>query len=64
MIKIHNMTREERKALGLKAVEHVKKNFSFNKYHEQWDKIMSGVHEQYGSWKTRKNYQSWYVKDL
>ena len=64
MIKIHNMTREERKTLGLKAVEHVKKNFSFNKYQEQWDKIMSGVHEQYGSWKTRKNYQSWYVKDL
>jgi glycosyltransferase involved in cell wall biosynthesis len=64
MIKIHNMSREERKALGLKAVEHVKKNFSFNKYHEQWDKIMTDVHQKYGSWETRKNHQSWYVKDL
>ena len=64
MIKIHNMTREERKAIGKKAIEHVNKNFSFEQYGKKWDKILREVHEKYGSWETRKNYKSWTLKEF
>ncbi len=64
MIKIHNMTREERKAIGNKGMQHVKKNFSFEQYGQKWDKILTEVHEKNGSWETRKNYKSWTIKEL
>jgi len=64
MIKIHNMTREERKAIGKKAIEHVNKNFNFEQYGKSWDKILKEVHEKNGSWETRKNYKSWTLKEI
>lgn len=64
MIKIHNMTREERKALGRKGHVNVQKNFGFQSFQETWDKLLSEVHEKHGSWETRKNYKSWSVKEF
>lgn len=64
MLKIHNMTRAERKAIGKKAQEHVEKNFSFEQYGKKWDKILREVHEKNGSWETRKNYKSWSLKEI
>jgi len=64
MVKIHNMTREERKTIGKKAVEHVQKNFNFEQYGKSWDRILKEVHEKNGSWETRKNYQSWSLKEI
>jgi glycosyltransferase involved in cell wall biosynthesis len=64
MIKIHNMTREERKKLGLAGHEHVKKNFNFDTFIKRWDQVMTNVHEKHGSWDTRKNYKSWDVKEF
>jgi glycosyltransferase involved in cell wall biosynthesis len=63
MLKIHNMTREERKDLGRKGAENVQKNFNFQTYQETWDKIFSDVYEKHGSWSNRKNYKSWSVKE-
>jgi len=56
---IYAMSDEERKALGAAGRKHVLKNYGFEKYQKEWDKIMSDIHEQNGSWKTRKNYKSW-----
>jgi glycosyltransferase involved in cell wall biosynthesis len=64
MIKIHNLSREQRKDLGKKGFEHVRKNFSFEQFSSEWDRIMTEVHEKYGSWETRKNYKSWSIKEL
>ena len=58
------MTREERKAIGMKAVEFVNKNFSFKQFGASWDRIMKDVHERHGSWETRKGYTSWTVKEF
>lgn len=63
MLKIHNMTREERKLLGKKGHENVQKNFNFAIYQEVWDKLFTEVHEKHGSWETRKNYKAWSVKE-
>lgn len=64
MLKIHNMTREERKQLGKKGSEFVDKNFNFNKFISRWDNILTDVHEKYGSWSSRKNYKSWNLKEF
>jgi glycosyltransferase involved in cell wall biosynthesis len=64
LIKIHNMTREERKALGALGRDYVLKNFNFEDYGKKWDKILTEVHEKHGSWGSRKNYKSWELKEI
>lgn len=44
--------------------QHVKENYSFDRFESEWVKIMDRVHEKYGSWETRKNYVSWVVKEI
>lgn len=63
LMKVHNMSRSERKALGLKGRQNVEKNFNFDVFQKSWDRIMSDFHEKNGSWDTRKNYKSWMVKE-
>lgn len=63
LTKIHNMTREERKALGRKGYENVQKNFNFEQFQSTWDKIFKDFHAKHGSWETRKNYKNWDVKE-
>lgn len=64
MVAIHNLSREQRKVLGKKGLEHVKKNFSFEQYGKSWDRILKEVHEKNGSWETRRNYKSWTLKEI
>jgi glycosyltransferase involved in cell wall biosynthesis len=64
MIKIHNMTRAERKAIGQKAVAHVNNAFSFENYGASWDRILTEVHEKHGSWENRKGYSAWTLEEL
>ena len=54
--KIFAMTREERKEMGLKGREYVMKNYNFETFNKQWVDIMTKIHEEEGSWETRKNY--------
>ena len=61
--KIHNMTREERKALGRKGRANVEKNFNFEQFGNTWDRIMTEFHAKNGSWENRKNYKSWEMKE-
>jgi glycosyltransferase involved in cell wall biosynthesis len=62
--KIYNMTKEERKQLGTLGREHVLKNYSLEKYHKSWDKFFTELHDELGSWDTRKNYKSWEIKEI
>lgn len=64
MIKIHNMTREQRKQIGSKGREYIMKNFNFNNFVNRWDKIMFDINEKHGSWQNRKNYKSWTIKEF
>ena len=62
--KIYNMSREERKALGEKGKRHVEKNYNFNNYVAKWDVVLKEIHEKFGSWESRKNYQTWYLNEV
>ena len=59
MEKIFNMTQEEREELGRKGRAHVMKNYNFEEYGKKWVKLMTDLHEEKGSWNTRKDYKAW-----
>jgi glycosyltransferase involved in cell wall biosynthesis len=62
--KIHDMPRSERRVLGLKGREYAQQNFNYEKFCNRWPHVMFEVYERFGSWDTRKNYQTWSLKSL
>ena len=62
--KMYNMPKEEREELGKKGRKHVEDNFSFENFKEEWVSFMLEVHEEFGSWDTRKNYKSWELTEV
>ena len=64
LLKIYNMSPEERRELGRLGAAHVDKNYSFENFEKTWVDLMTGIHEKFGSWDTRKNYRSWEVEEV
>jgi hypothetical protein len=62
--KIYNMTKEERRHLGALGREHVLKNYSLESYQKKWDETLTGIHDELGSWDTRKKYKAWEINTL
>ena len=60
---IHNMTREERKEIGNNGRQHLLKNYNPETLMEQWDKVLSDLHERHGSWESRK-FNTWTLKKV
>ena len=50
---------EKRSELGKAGRAHVLNNYSYEAFSKRWEEIMTEVHEEYGSWKERKNYNRW-----
>ena len=61
---MYDMGAEERRKLGIKGRQHVLDNFNMNKFKKQWIDLMLKIHEQEGSWSTRKNYNSVVFKEI
>jgi glycosyltransferase involved in cell wall biosynthesis len=59
LVKLYEMSKEERQQLGHQGAKHVEENYSFDQYVSTWDNLLSSVHEKYGAWDTRKNYTTW-----
>jgi glycosyltransferase involved in cell wall biosynthesis len=59
MVKMYEMSSEERSRLGKLGREHVQKNYNFDDFNKSWVDLLQEVHEKYGSWKSRKNHQNW-----
>ena len=64
LIKIHNMSREERVKLGMKGRDHVLANYSFENFEKTWIRIMKDIYETKGSWESRKGYKPWKVMEM
>ena len=64
LLKIYNMTDSERKELGSMGRQHVAKNYNFDNFCKRWVEIIDEVCEKYGSWETRKNYDSWKLVEV
>jgi len=59
LITMYEYGSTKRDKLGAAGREHVIKNYNFEQFAQSWDKIMTDIHKNYGSWDTRKNYKSW-----
>ena len=64
LVKMYNMTREERKEMGARGREHVLKNYNYENFVKRWDEIFTEIHDQKGSWENRKNYQGWRLEEV
>ena len=59
---MYEMSREDRRELGLKARSWVESNFGFDQFSQRWDDVLTQVVEDNGSWETRTNYKSYDVR--
>ena len=64
LMKMYNMSKEEREELGRKGRDHVMKNYNFEDFVNSWIETMSEINNTYGSWENRKMYKSWSVKEV
>ena len=53
-----------RKKMGVKGREHIIKNYNWTRFGTTWVDFMLEVHETYGSWETRKNYNGIKFKEV
>ena len=64
MREFYNMTSAQRKKMGKKGKKHVEKNYNFEAFKKRWIETLDQVHEECGSWETRKNYKSWVLREV
>ena len=64
LLKMFEMSAEERQELGQQGIEHVKKNYSFEVFNSAWVEFVDEVLEENGAWGTRKDYKSWEMFEL
>ena len=62
--KMYNMSKEERETMGDLGSKHVEKNYNFQKLSNEWVKTMDEIHEKYGSWENRKEYDCWTITEV
>ena len=62
--KFYNLSDAERQKLGSDGRNHVVKNYDFGTYQKRWDEILTEIHEECGSWETRKGYECWRMEEL
>ena len=41
------------------GINHVRENYNFDDFSNTWVELMENVHNENGSWETRKNYSPW-----
>jgi len=64
LLKIYNMSKEERNKIGTLGRKHVTKNYNFENFIKKWDEVFTFVYNEYGSWSTRENYKLWTFKEI
>ena len=64
LVKIYEMSPEERAQLGKAGRAHVEKNYNFSDFKDRWVQCMIDFHEKNGSWEERKNHQKWRFKTI
>lgn len=55
LLKLYNMSEEERAKLGALGRAHVEKNFNPEDLLPQWDELFQKIYKEKGSWQTRQH---------
>lgn len=64
LIKMCELSDEERAEMGQKGREHILKNYSFERYQTRWVEIMDETHEKFGSWRNKKLNPTWVMENV
>ena len=64
LTKIYGLSEEKRREIGLRGRQHVIDNFNFETFNKTWIDFMLQVHENHGSWETRKNYNNIHLLEV
>mgnify|MGYP003626060658 CR=1 FL=1 len=64
LVKLYNASPEERVIMGIKGRQYVISNYNFKDYCEGWDKLLTTIHEEEGSWDTRKPPKRWDIMEI
>ena len=64
MLKMYNMTNEERKKLGSLGREHAEKNYGFELFQKRWVELIKKTIETRGSWDKREGYDRWTLTEI
>ncbi len=59
-----DMDPKERQEMGRLGRLHTEKNYSLEKNMQAWDDLLTKIHEECGSWDTRKNYKRWELLEI
>jgi len=61
---MYYMDKEERTKLGLAGRKHVMENYNFETFNRTWVETLVSLHEEEGSWETRKETQRWILEEM
>ena len=61
---ITEFTPEARAEMGKLGREYIQKNYNFEAFLVRWDEIFTELHEEFGSWDTRKGYKPWELLEV
>jgi glycosyltransferase involved in cell wall biosynthesis len=64
MDKMMALGKEGRRSMGTKGRQHVLENYNFENFNKTWVEYMLKVHEEEGSWETRKKYNGIRFKEV
>ena len=64
MVKMYEMTTEDREDLGRKGRKRAETEFGLEAYITRWDELFTNIHETKGSWDTRTGYTPYEVRTL
>jgi glycosyltransferase involved in cell wall biosynthesis len=64
LLKMFNMSEEERKALGKAGRAHLEKNYNMSILMNKWDELFTKIANEKGSWENRKGYDRWVLKEI
>lgn len=64
MLKMYNLSKEERNQLGASGRAHVLENYGMDVFEKNWIDTIEEITNHFGSWENRKNYKSWELIEL
>ena len=62
--KMFNLGKKQRQKMGENGRKHVMKNYNFDNFNKSWVETLTKLHEEEGSWETRKYTKRWTLKEV
>ena len=59
-----NISDKAYKKMSIQGREHIRNNYSFEKFNESWVTLMDEIVETHGSWETRRKYKRWHLLEV